>query len=291
MVYSESGVHRIKEGKNWAYVFDDEGSFSQLGYKLIQPKGQDSLLRCARVRYNGRLKLIYFTENFQSLSYILVSLQTNGVVTVLYRLLTAILKIRDNGFLSCANVDISPECIYFDPATLEPYLIYIPIAADGSDEAMPEFEQELRRNILNELKVSRSAASLETEGFLMDILTDSRGGLEGLAGNLAGWNVKEEPRRMVMQCVSEGITGGFAIEKDRFVIGRRKDNDGVLDFSNAISRVHCSIIRKGNAFYVTDEGSSYGTFVNGAPCARNQLLQLQDGDTVRLANIEFKVKM
>lgn len=298
MVYSELGVRRIKEGKNWAYVFEDESRFSQLGHKLMQPKGQDGLLRCARVRYNGRLKLIYFTEDFQSLSHIFTSLQTNGVYAVLYKLLTAILKIRDNGFLSCTNVDISPECIFFDVGTLEPHLIYLPVAADGNEESMPEFEQELRRNLLNGLRSSGGGAALEAESGLAEMLADSRGGLEGLAAKLAGGDGSFRHQSgvsgggtMVLQCVSEGITGGFAVDKDRYIIGRRKENDGVLDFSNSISRVHCSIVRSDGAFYITDEGSRFGTFVNGAPCGKGQFLRLQDGDSVRLANIEFKVKM
>lgn len=310
MVYSELGVRRIKEGKNWAYVFEDESRFSQLGHKLMQP--QDGLLRCARVRYNGRLKLIYFTEDFQSLSHIFTSLQTNGVYAVLYKLLTAVLKIRDNGFLSCTNVDISPECIFFDAGTLEPHLIYLPVAADGREESMPEFEQELRRNLLNGLRSSGCGAALEAQSGLAEMLADSRGGLEGLAAKLAGGDGSFRHQSgvsgggdgsfrrqgspsgggtMVLQCVSEGITGGFAIDKDRYIIGRRKENDGVLDFSNSISRVHCSIVRSDGAFYITDEGSRFGTFVNGVPCGKGQFLRLQDGDSVRLANIEFKVKM
>ena len=99
MIYSESCIHRIKEERNWAYIFDDEGSFRQPGYNPLRLKGQNSLPQCSRARFKGKREPVYFTD-FKSLSYILASLQ--------------------------ADVQISPECIYFDPAIFEPYLVYIP---------------------------------------------------------------------------------------------------------------------------------------------------------------------
>jgi hypothetical protein len=53
-----------------------------------------------------------------------------------------------------------------------------------------------------------------------------------------------------------------------------------------ISRLHCTIIEKGDFFEVRDEGSSNGTFLNGARIRSGELHRLSNGDTVELARVE-----
>jgi hypothetical protein len=53
-----------------------------------------------------------------------------------------------------------------------------------------------------------------------------------------------------------------------------------------ISRLHCTIVEKGDFFEVRDEGSSNGTFLNGARIRSGELHRLSNGDTVELARVE-----
>lgn len=55
-----------------------------------------------------------------------------------------------------------------------------------------------------------------------------------------------------------------------FCIGRRPDKDLVLDDSRC-SRDHARIVREDDGFYIVDEGSKQGTFVNGEQTARRKL--------------------
>lgn len=293
MEYFEAGreLHKERQGKNWSYLFKEEKNFSQLGYKLIQPPNENGLLHCAKVHYNGNLKLIYLTEDYRNLPYMLASLQENGVWTIFYKLLSAILKIRENGFLSCTNIDITPECIYFTPKTLEPHLIYLPLATDGSEDGLPEFEQALRRNMIQALQASDHVGMKDGKDSMIEILSDTGGGLESLRKKLLKNADSEVAPFLLLQCKNDGIPITFEIYKDKYLIGRKRDNDGVLDCSNKVSRVHCSIVREDNLYYITDEQSSCGTFINEIPCASGERKKLHDGDVVRLADIEFYVKM
>ncbi|MGM9937739.1 MAG: FHA domain-containing protein, partial [Candidatus Ornithomonoglobus sp.] len=68
---------------------------------------------------------------------------------------------------------------------------------------------------------------------------------------------------------------------DNITIGRSRGNDIQLS-SVQISRSHAAIKRKGRAFFISDNGSSNGTFVNGERIISEQ--ELHERDVIYLAN-------
>jgi hypothetical protein len=64
------------------------------------------------------------------------------------------------------------------------------------------------------------------------------------------------------------------VAKDRFVIGRGKHCDKVID-SSKVSREHAAIVREGESYFIEDLGSSNGTWFDRA---RVQRRRIQDGD-------------
>ena len=52
-------VSRERQGGNLAYILEDEGLFSQLGYKFLISHDLNLNLQCANIRYNGKFKFIY----------------------------------------------------------------------------------------------------------------------------------------------------------------------------------------------------------------------------------------
>ena len=64
------------------------------------------------------------------------------------------------------------------------------------------------------------------------------------------------------------------VVKDRFVIGRGKHCDLVID-SGKVSREHAAIVRDGDAWFIEDLGSSNGTWYDRA---RVQRRRIADGD-------------
>ncbi len=65
----------------------------------------------------------------------------------------------------------------------------------------------------------------------------------------------------------------------KITIGRETDNNIVVD-SKLASRYHCIIQQIQNQYFVKDEGSTNGTFVNGRRIPPDKYVKLNVGDTV-----------
>jgi type VI secretion system protein len=83
------------------------------------------------------------------------------------------------------------------------------------------------------------------------------------------------------------------VTRDRFTIGRAQENDWILpDPEHHLSRQHCVIERRGEAFCVVDT-SSNGVFVNAesAPLGRGHERSLGDGDRLRFGSYAMRVEI
>jgi hypothetical protein len=70
----------------------------------------------------------------------------------------------------------------------------------------------------------------------------------------------------------------ITLDKPRLTIGRKSDNDIVLD-DQSVSGHHAQIVQLQSVFFIEDAGSSNGTFVNGKQTERKQLV---DGDQIAI---------
>jgi len=70
------------------------------------------------------------------------------------------------------------------------------------------------------------------------------------------------------------------LEKPRITLGRRADNDIVLD-DIYVSRIHAAVERRGIFYYIRDERSRFGTFINGSRVTETRL---DYGDEIQLGN-------
>jgi len=70
--------------------------------------------------------------------------------------------------------------------------------------------------------------------------------------------------------LGDQLTDQFELVKDRTTIGRAPENDLVLP-DGGVSRLHATIVREGNLFFIEDNQSSNGVFVNKERVERRQL--------------------
>ena len=77
----------------------------------------------------------------------------------------------------------------------------------------------------------------------------------------------------------------IALTKEMTTIGRSASNDIEVD-AEGISRQHASIRRDTDGFFVSDLGSTNGTFVNGEQVG-SEPRRLSDGDRIELGGMEY----
>jgi len=80
----------------------------------------------------------------------------------------------------------------------------------------------------------------------------------------------------------------FTIDKDPFVLGKKRDKaDGVIE-DRSVSRIHASISEKNGRYFLSDMNSTNGTYLNGRRLELNETVGLEDGDTLGLADVFLK---
>ena len=291
----EKGIKRTRENECWTYLLEDEDKFSKSGYKSAQLQLKDCMLKCAVIRFDGQLKFIYFPGEYKSLIEVLSTLQPNRVWHVFEKILESIIKVKNYGYLDCENLDITPQNIYIDPKTLTAFLIYVPLVAEPGNKNHMNFEASLRRSFICALRESNNSMMVERENKLLEVLNCAGQSLEDMLKAMlqqSGWKYQTESAgsSLRLMCTDKRIPIDYEMRKEKILIGRKKDNDIVIDFTNHVSRIHCSVHCRNGKYYVIDENSTYGTYVNKTLCPPGKPIELHSEDLLRLPGIQFVVK-
>ncbi len=301
-------IEELECGANFAYVLNDNSLFMSTEYKVLQSQTNGSFIKCMKMLYNGKLELFYLVNSLKPLSSLIGQLDANHLTTVISNIFAGIIEVKNIGFLTCNNIDISFEHIFVDQNTYKVGLVYIPLLRHEYRD-VSSFENALRANLVKKLSVSQYASSAK----IAQLCTDLQNGMltiEKLYAQMGGKSNyyqpkelphdeerpdtaarKKKPQSAYLRLVALNGPTGFAItvSKPDFLIGKKDTNDGIVDFNKMISRVHCRITCKNNSFFIGDMQSANGTFVNGVKIQPDRPVQIKNGDIVRMANSDFQV--
>lgn len=101
--------------------------------------------------------------------------------------------------------------------------------------------------------------------------------------------LSERPQITYPYLIRKNSFDRMDINKPVFRIGKERSYvDYFVANNNAVSRIHADIITKNNSFFVKDENSTNGTYVNGNRLSPNEEVQVFDGDIITFANEEFE---
>lgn len=330
--YVQEGLISEEKGNgSTSYILNRNDMFFLTEYKVLKSHEKSGFVRCSRLMYNGKQKLLYFTADYKSFISILPSLDIDGFLTIIANIFKNIMEINNIGFLRCQNIDCSFDKIFIDPNTLSAYMIYLPITIDSISSASFNVENDLRTDLIKLINTHPALNSNKTYKLCQvlangtkttsDIYSyilreclgktvgggtygkgstggDSFGGGRDFSGgkNFSGSMSNsgslngQKAMRLVAQKVSEHLE--ITVTKSPFVLGRNENYaDGVISINKAVGRKHCSIEQKGGSYYVTDLNSSNGTQINGKRLAPEQSYPLKNGDILRLANLDFLVRI
>ena len=98
---------------------------------------------------------------------------------------------------------------------------------------------------------------------------------------------KQETSYSYPQIINTTTGEVYEITNSHFDIGKANDMECTLQ-EHYISRRHALITTEKNIYYISDLGSTNGTFLNGSRLQRGERQKLSDGDIIKLADVEFK---
>lgn len=304
-----------------AYTLENTDQLSKLGMKMLQTTQNPYLLHVSTILYNGRTRLLYHTEGMDALSTMTGRLTGQMTVRILNALAEALREVREKAFWENEFVILETDRIYISDSGMTPKFLLLPVI----HSATGQMGREWLESLLQLLKLLKSAAgadmnqadlqtlfaqcdrisemddlkqmeALQELKKLPEILMDNFTGQEGQQQEQDS-GIKTQAETPLLQSEMElrytGVLGSFAfyISRENFIIGKSPDSDGVISMNPAISRRHCQISRKENGWYLTDLGSSNHTCLNGQLLSAGQEVCLQEQDTVRMADMDFEVRM
>ena len=262
--YFEGKVKEVQSAEDASYFLENNEIFYDIGFKVMQNQENVNLLECHRLKYNGKIKLVYFTKEYVTAETVLANVTPEVKERMIARILDAFTQIINLGFLDIAYVDNRLDNIYVDPVTEEVKIIYLPIQIPGVTKNKNTFENELKAQ------------------FEMPNLTIPKAATQ----NPAVIENTEMPKQLTIQSL-DGRFVFYITDKD-FVLGKSRDTvDDEITGNPAVSRVHCKILVRNRSYYIQDLGSSNGTFLDGKKVTKTEPLEIQNGSRIRIANLEF----
>lgn len=97
---------------------------------------------------------------------------------------------------------------------------------------------------------------------------------------------KESEPSAVLQAVSDGQR--YVLDKECVVFGKDAASADYVLQNDTISRAHAEIKKRNGVYYLTDLGSTNGTFVNSKRLPKNTAIEVSNGDTVKFSNVELR---
>lgn len=294
-------IKEMECGSNFSYILSDNSTFLSTEYKVLQSQANSCFVKCMKMMYNGKVQLYYLTKGLKAFASMIPSLDSESFLTIVTNLLSDIIDVKHNGFLSCQNIDIAFERIYVDPTTYKVSLVYLPLSKRIYDDNA-SFENEIRTGLVRLISGVSTLSSPKT----MQLSADLSNGtlcMEDLCARIKGGKVIDDDRESNRQdnagsgllriiAMNAPTRVEIAVTKDSFVIGKKAELcDGVIEFNKMVSRSHCRVNKIGGQYTITDLQSANGTYVNKVKLQPNQPHPIKNGDVIRLANSDFQVSI
>lgn len=284
-------VQEVERSSNAAYILKKADMFYDIGFRVMKNQEGGSLLDCHRLKYNGDIKLVYFTCELMTLHQILAEANIDTVSIAINNLMSAIERVESNGFLNVACIDHRLDHIFVEQNTLAVKLIYLPLNVPVSGAAKGNFESEIRAQLVKALQNICLTENPRVRN-MVDVLTDGTIPLHEIARHIHVSAISEktgEAKDYILASLNGSVY--IPIVKNEFLVGKSRDKvDGIIEGNPAISRVHCKFMIRDGKIFIVDMKSANGTFVSGQRISSETYVEVQEGTRIKLANMEFIIR-
>lgn len=301
-VLKDNGVIKeIESGNNFGYVLQDSKYFVKTDYKVLQSQKDGLFVTCMKMMYNGKIELYYITDNYRPMSSMFANITPEILITIVVNLFGSVVDVRNNGFLKSQNIDVSWDKIFVDTNTLQVKLVYLPINVNAFD-SYAEFESELRASLVKLINRLVTQPHLRLDKMVADIVNGSLS-IEDIYNKYRGAGVPAIDQYSKNEDTKDEQSGELKIVamnapeyfeaklgQAKTVFGKKRSiSDVVIDFNAAISRKHCSIYCHKGKYFIEDEDSANGTYVNGKRLSASDRIEIKKGDIIRMADSDFQL--
>lgn len=144
----QNKLYETASSNNVAYMLNDNNDFSVTGYKVMENQSNYCLLPCAKLMYNGKIKLVYMIGNYKPLSFAVTRFGINELNAIIFNLLQKAMDIQGNGFFRAENLELEYDKIFVDMSDYSVHLIYFPVTS-GNTGKISNFDSEFRVALIN----------------------------------------------------------------------------------------------------------------------------------------------
>lgn len=302
------------------YILMETELFDYIEYKVLNEQTEKGFLKCGRILYNGKVKIVYNITGYTSLKWLLErGLSTEKFLKIVKLLFDKLKEVESIGYMHLWNVVLDFEKIFLDD-NQNLYLIYRPLNINENYQTITALKKRLLSTIhyygyggewimrlqnvlrletaqLNELcsvfrindtvppnpnKILQAEKAPVKHNFFHAFKKDSQVINQGVKNQ----GVKNQGRK-ILKCRQENFSIRLDTEK-KLLLGKQVTNNGVsIPFNPAISKLHAKIFEQNGEYYLVDLESKNGTYINGIRLAPIVAKIIRPGDTIRLANTDF----
>lgn len=193
------------------------------------------------------------------------------------------------GFIENIIYTMTPV-INEDTNYISRFMYYVRSFHGFNGNAIEKYISREERAVVNVLKNKAVTMQQQTmqQQIMQQVMQGSMDGTTVLSDD--GISVQQmQPVNYHFASLTRQVTGEkIELGKPSFVLGKNpeKSDYAVADNTN-ISRVHAVITTRNGRYYVMDQNSTNGTFINGRIIKAGQETEILPGDCLMLANEEF----
>ena len=269
------------------FLLNSEELLDGEAYHFLEAGREKGLIPCAWIRFNDKIKLFYFTDEYSALGDRLPELGLDEICRVGRAVLDRIKVLEEIQTISMENLVWDVDSIYLDESG-QVYLLCLPAVIPAE-------------SLTSQIYLKRVYAILE------EMLEHTEGGAEVCRQiefqkerEFGNWDslqdalerrMPEEDEEIVLKSVNTPGALAFGIGHEEYRIGSDPEQaDGVISGVNTVSPLHAIVGWNEISFYVMDMDSTNGTFVNDQRIAPKTQVPIGKGSVLRFADCTFNVE-
>ncbi len=269
------------------FLINSESLLNKDALRFLKMENDEDLLSCRWIRFNDKIKLVYFEEGMSTLTAVLRTMTLEQLCTIGISLLKLVTRLENAEEMTPENLSLDTDSIYIGEENAL-RCIYVPVELPDESLLNPIYKKRIYAILEDMCKTVPEGADIwrriEYEKVnnpgnwtsILAILDDPYAETNNLI-YLKGINT---PGEVV-----------FQIGQEDFTIGSDKTQaDGTIDAADQISPVHARILWDENGFYVMDMDSAEGTYVNDQRIDPMTQVKIGLGSVLRFGEYTFSVE-